>query len=125
MNAVSVSKIGPGVVRSSKNGAVKTAPAPELVPAPQAVPDQAVPDVASIMARMAALEAENKALKEAKAAKSTIRVSPKGAISVYGFGQWPVTLYRDQWERLFSLKEEIETFIQANAAALSVKAPKK
>jgi hypothetical protein len=33
----------------------------------------------------------------------TVRVSQKGALSVYGLGRFPVTLYAEQWERLLSL----------------------
>lgn len=51
----------------------------------------------------------------------SLKVSAKGAVSVYGMGRWPVTLYRGQWEKLLAAKEEIETFIEANASALSVK----
>lgn len=52
----------------------------------------------------------------------TIKVSEKGAVSVYGMGKWPVTLYRGQWERLFENRAQIEAFIKANAQLLSVKA---
>ena len=34
-------------------------------------------------------------------AKLTYKVSGKGAVSVYGMGRFPVTLYAEQWERLF------------------------
>jgi hypothetical protein len=32
--------------------------------------------------------------------KITAKPSEKGALSVYGLGRFPVTLYRSQWERL-------------------------
>ncbi len=35
----------------------------------------------------------------------TCKVSDKGAMSVYGFGQWPVTLYKSQWMRLFAARD--------------------
>ena len=51
------------------------------------------------------------------------KVSAKGALSVYGLSaKWPTTLYRGQWERLIAFVPEIEKFIRANSAALSVKA---
>jgi hypothetical protein len=56
------------------------------------------------------------------ARKLTMKVSDKGALSVYGLGRFPVTLYRSQWERLFSAKDEVETFITVNAALLTTKA---
>lgn len=51
----------------------------------------------------------------------TVKVSEKGAVSVYGMGRFPVTLYAEQWERLFASRERIETFIAANRSILSVK----
>lgn len=44
-----------------------------------------------------------------------------GALSLYGLGRFPITLYRSQWERLFAAKTEVEAFIQANAALLTSK----
>ena len=29
-----------------------------------------------------------------------MKVSPKGALSVYGLGRFPVSLYKEQWARL-------------------------
>ncbi len=55
------------------------------------------------------------------ARKLSCKVSEKGALSVYGLGRWPVTLYRTQWERLFAAREEIETFATVNAKLLAVK----
>jgi hypothetical protein len=52
----------------------------------------------------------------------TMKVSEKGALSIYGLGRFPVTLYRGQWERLLAAKPTIEAFIEANASLLSVKA---
>jgi hypothetical protein len=52
----------------------------------------------------------------------TMKVSEKGALSIYGLGRFPVTLYRGQWERLLGAQATISAFIEANAALLSVKA---
>jgi hypothetical protein len=54
--------------------------------------------------------------------KLTMKVSDKGALSVYGLGRYPVTLYRGQWERLLAEADTITAFITANAATLTVKA---
>jgi hypothetical protein len=51
-----------------------------------------------------------------------MKVSDKGALSIYGLGRFPVTLYRGQMERLLKAAPEIEAFIKANAALLAVKA---
>lgn len=53
--------------------------------------------------------------------KLTMKVSDKGALSVYGLGRFPVTLYRGQWERLMATSDEIGAFITANADRLTVK----
>ena len=52
----------------------------------------------------------------------TFKASQKGALSVYGLGRWPTTLYRSQWERLLEQEAELRTFMKANAAKLTVKA---
>ena len=51
----------------------------------------------------------------------SMKVSEKGAISIYGLGRFPITLYRGQMERLISHAPTITAFIQANSALLSVK----
>jgi hypothetical protein len=42
----------------------------------------------------------------------SLKVSEKGALSVYGLGRFPVTLYREQWEKLLGMADEIRAFIQ-------------
>jgi hypothetical protein len=48
-------------------------------------------------------------------------VSEKGALSVYGMGRFPVTLYREQWEKLLGMSEQISQFIQENDHLLKKK----
>lgn len=78
-----------------------------------------------IMQRYEAMVAENAKLTAALAAQSkrgiSCKVSEKGAVSVYGLGRFPVTLYRSQWERLAGEMEAVKAFIEANAASLAVK----
>lgn len=52
----------------------------------------------------------------------TLKVSEKGAISVYGLGRFPITLYRGQMERLLAHAPQIKAFVDTNAALLAVKA---
>jgi hypothetical protein len=79
-------------------------------------------DVVALQAQVAALTAR---LAEANKPKAlSLKVSEKGAVSLYGMGRFPVTLYREQWERVFACKAQIEAFIATNAGLLSVKAPK-
>jgi len=61
-------------------------------------------------------------LEEAQKPKAlTLKVSEKGALSIYGLGRFPVTLYRGQWERLFNARQTIADYIKTNAHLLSVK----
>jgi hypothetical protein len=49
------------------------------------------------------------------------KVSPKGAVSVYGLQRMPVTLYAEQWERLLQFGDTIREFIVANDSQLNRK----
>jgi hypothetical protein len=76
---------------------------------------------------LAAMRAENARLQAQLTQKEqtgTIKISPKGGVSVYGMGQFPVTLYRTQWERLFKMIPDVQAFIQANASKLAEKPAK-
>ena len=44
----------------------------------------------------------------------SFKVSDKGALSVYGMGRFPVTLYKSQWRRLFAVQKDLAAFIQTN-----------
>lgn len=80
----------------------------------------------SMAAEIAKLKAENEALKKAKSTAGvlSIKVSEKGAVSVYGLGKFPVTLYQEQMNRLLDHADSIREFMKANAASLSVKGAK-
>jgi hypothetical protein len=49
------------------------------------------------------------------------KVSPKGALSVYGLQRMPVTLYLEQWNRLLEFGDEIRKFLQQHDAELKRK----
>jgi hypothetical protein len=68
------------------------------------------------------LKAENEALKRTSSKGLSLRVSEKGALSVYGLGRFPVTLYKEQWIRLLDMTEDIRTFIKQNEGQLKTKA---
>jgi hypothetical protein len=53
--------------------------------------------------------------------KVSLKVSEKGAISLYGLGRFPVTLYASQWERLLQEVDHVRDFIKDNEALLSRK----
>ena len=67
------------------------------------------------------LRAENQSLKKPVRGQISMKVSEKGGLSVYGLGRFPVTLYREQWEKLLGIAEEIRTFIRDNDQALKKK----
>jgi hypothetical protein len=77
----------------------------------------------NIHAELQRLKAENEALKEKQKRGSAVsmKVSEKGAVSVYGLGRFPVTLYQEQWSKLLLLSDDIKQFIEENKAALKVK----
>ena len=83
-------------------------------------------ETVAMMARIAELEAmqaELKALKAKAANTPRLKVSQKGAISVYGLQRMPVTLYAGQWERIIEMVESgvFAAFIEANASELTRK----
>jgi hypothetical protein len=71
---------------------------------------------------MADAENHEGAAKKAPTRNISMKVSEKGALSVYGLGRFPVTLYKEQWVRLLELADDIRGFIKDNDAALKVKA---
>jgi hypothetical protein len=50
-----------------------------------------------------------------------LRVSQKGALSVYGLNRFPVTLYKEQWERLLDISDTIREFIKQHEGELAVR----
>ncbi len=51
----------------------------------------------------------------------SMKVSEKGAVSVYGLGRFPVTLYQEQWLKLLELADDIRAFIKENEPRLKKK----
>ena len=72
-------------------------------------------------AELERLRAENQALKKTGSKGLSLRVSEKGGLSVYGLGRFPVTLYKEQWNKLLDMTDEIRAFIQANESSLKTK----
>lgn len=64
------------------------------------------------------LRAENEALKKSSTKGLSLRVSEKGAVSVYGLGRFPVTLYKEQWLRVLDMSDDIQEFIRQNDSQL-------
>jgi hypothetical protein len=67
------------------------------------------------------LRKENAALRKRASTGALMKVSEKGALSVYGMGRFPVTLYKEQWLKLLDMADEIQAFIAAHGAELKAK----
>jgi len=67
------------------------------------------------------LRTENEALKKRSEEGLSLKVSQKGGVSVYGLGRFPVTLYKEQWEKLLDISDDIRAFIQENEPQLKTK----
>ena len=75
-----------------------------------------------LQAEIERLRAENENLKKPAArGQMSLKVSEKGALSVYGLGRFPVTLYREQWEKLLGMGDQIRQFILDNDQQLKKK----
>lgn len=74
-----------------------------------------------LKAEVARLKAEMESLKARTSKGISLKVSEKGAVSVYGMGRFPVTLYKEQWLKLLDMNEDIRRFIADNDSKLKVK----
>jgi hypothetical protein len=74
-----------------------------------------------MQAELERLRAENAKLKTKDRGGITLKVSEKGAVSLYGMGRFPVTLYKEQWLRLLASAAEIEAFIREHDSKLKTK----
>ena len=79
-----------------------------------------MPTEEELKAEIERLRAENETLKKPRSS-GIMRVSEKGALSVYGLGRFPVTLYREQWEKLLGMAPEIKQFIEEHDIQLKKK----
>ena len=74
-----------------------------------------------LRAELERLRVENEALKAKVTRPTSIKVSEKGAVSVYGLGRFPVTLYKEQWLKLLAMADDIQRFIAENESKLKTK----
>ena len=74
-----------------------------------------------LKAELERLRKENAALKKGTSSGIRLKVSEKGAVSAYGLGRFPVTLYKEQWLKLLDMSDDIRAFINANDAQLKAK----
>ncbi len=78
----------------------------------------------NIQAELERLRTENAALKSRSSTGLSLKVSAKGGVSIYGLGRFPVTLYKEQWEKLLAITDDIRAFLQENDAQLKTKEEK-
>lgn len=78
-------------------------------------------ELLAIIAKLSANQAQPKSLSFKVTAKKPDGTGTDGAVSVYGLGRFPITLYAGQWERLIAAIPQLEAFIAANAATISRK----
>ena len=78
----------------------------------------AEPSYEELKAKVAELEKQ-----QARKRSGTLefRVSEKGAVSVYGMGRFPVTLYYEQWVRLLEASDKLKEFLEENKSRLKLK----
>jgi hypothetical protein len=76
------------------------------------------PSYDELKARLAELE---KQVAGKRSGNLEFRVSEKGAVSVYGLGRFPVTLYYEQWTRLLDRSDELRSFLEDNKSRLKLK----
>jgi hypothetical protein len=77
----------------------------------------------NVIEELERLRAENDSLRKNQEAAHglSFRVSEKGAVSVYGMGRFPVTLYQEQWDKLLSAIDDLKAFIDTNRHRLKKK----
>jgi hypothetical protein len=51
----------------------------------------------------------------------SMKVSEKGALSLYGLGRFPVTLYKEQWIKVLDHADAIRAFLKENDSKLKAK----
>ncbi len=67
------------------------------------------------------LRAENEALKSRDRRGLRLQVSEKGGVSLYGIRRFPVTFYKEEWERILGMEQEIRTFMSEHGKELKTK----
>jgi hypothetical protein len=78
----------------------------------------AEPSYEELKAKVAELEAKQT---RQRSGSLEFRVSEKGAVSVYGMGRFPVTLYYEQWKRLLEAAPRLQEFLEENKGKLKLK----
>jgi hypothetical protein len=75
-------------------------------------------DPNEMQAELERLRAENEALKTQAKRETRLKVSEKGGVSLYGIRRFPVTFYREEWDTILGMADEIRNFIRENDSSL-------
>lgn len=78
----------------------------------------AEPTYEELKAKVAELERQSGGR---RSGELSFKVSEKGAVSVYGMGRFPVTLYYEQWKRLLGAAPQLQEFLEENKSRLKLK----
>jgi hypothetical protein len=74
-----------------------------------------------VQAELERLRAENEALKQGRQKDLELRVSTKGAVSLYGIRRFPVTFYADEWDVILGKADDIHDFVKQHESELKRK----
>ena len=76
-----------------------------------------------LRAELERVKRENEALKSQSRSRGTtsLKVSEKGGVSVYGLGRFPITFYQEQWVKLLDMADQIRAFIKEHESELKKK----
>lgn len=75
-------------------------------------------EIRAMVEEIKKLKSENEEYKK-RVRPVTFEVSERGAISVFGLGKNPQTLYKIQWERILENSDQLKKFIADNKAHLN------
>ena len=67
------------------------------------------------------LEALVQQQEQANKKNDVVKVSQKGCVQINGIRRFPITFYKNEWEQIFSMKDEIVQFIEDNDHLLAKK----
>jgi len=80
-----------------------------------------MPSDEDLKAELDRLRAENERLKTRDKRVTSLKISEKGGVSLYGLGRFPVTLYKEQWTKVLDMADVIRAFIRENEEKLKTK----
>jgi hypothetical protein len=74
-----------------------------------------------MQAELERLRRENEQLKAKEKKGVRLAVSQKGGVSLYGIRRFPITFYKEEWERILGMGDEIRAFLAEHEAELATK----